>query len=102
MFTGRVIEAFDGKDENGSNIKGYSPQNSDIDNFFAKSKYVGEVLIPRFIKEGADYTWGEKAIKLIFTASNISSIDISRIMIFLRLRKIPTTLIVNKIAPRIR
>ncbi len=64
LFTGRVIEAFDGKDENGSNIKGYSPQNSDIDNFFAKSKYVGEVLIPRFIKEGADYTWGEKAIKL--------------------------------------
>lgn len=64
LFTGRVIEAFDGKDENGNNIKGYNTQNSDIDNFFAKSKYVGEVLIPRFIREGADYTWGEKAEKL--------------------------------------
>jgi hypothetical protein len=64
LFTARVIEVFDGKDENGNNIKGYNTQNSDIDNTLARAKYVGEVLVPRFIREGADYTWGEKAEKL--------------------------------------
>jgi hypothetical protein len=64
LFTGRVIEVLDGKDENGDFIEGYNPQNSDIDNILAQAKYVGEVLVPRFIREGADYTWGEKAEKL--------------------------------------
>ncbi len=64
LFTGRVIEVLDGKDENGDFIEGYNPQNSNIDNILAQAKYVGEVLVPRFIREGADYTWGEKAEKL--------------------------------------
>ena len=64
LFTARVIEVFDGKDENGNFIEGYNPQNSKIDNTLARAKYVGEVLVPRFIREGADYTWGEKAEKL--------------------------------------
>ena len=41
-------------------------------------------------------------MKLRLTASNISSIAISRMMTFLRLRKIPAMLIANRIAPRIR
>ena len=38
-------------------------------------------------------------MKLMFTASSISSIAISRMIRFLRLRKMPTTLIANRIAP---
>ena len=41
-------------------------------------------------------------MKLRFTASSISSIAISRTMTFLRLRNIPTTLIANSNAPKIR
>lgn len=64
LFTGRIIEVLDGKDENGRFIPGYNPQQGEIENFFAKSKYVGETLIPRFLKEGASYTWGEGAEKI--------------------------------------
>src|SRR6266540_6295695 len=41
-------------------------------------------------------------MKFMLTASSISSIAISRMMTFLRLRKIPTMLIANSTAPRIR
>src|SRR5258706_146822 len=41
-------------------------------------------------------------MKFVLTASSISSIAISRTMTFLRLRKIPTMLIANSTAPRIR
>src|SRR5882672_10086109 len=41
-------------------------------------------------------------MKFMFTASSINSIAISRMMTFLRLRKIPTMLIANSTAPRIR
>ena len=64
LFTDRVFEMLDGKDENGRFIDGYNPEGKMIDNVFARVKYAGEVLIPRFIREGADYTWGEKAEKL--------------------------------------
>src|SRR6185437_3743649 len=46
--------------------------------------------------------WYENAMKLRLTASSISSIAISRMMTFLRLRKMPAMLIANRIAPRIR
>src|SRR4249920_1315265 len=41
-------------------------------------------------------------MKFMLTASSISSIAISRMMTFLRLRNIPTMLIANSTAPRIR
>src|SRR6476660_7755384 len=41
-------------------------------------------------------------MKFVLTASSISSIAISRMMTFLRLRKIPKMLIANSTAPRIR
>src|SRR6266481_639051 len=41
-------------------------------------------------------------MKFMLTASSISSIAISRMMTFLRLRKIPTMLIANSTAPRTR
>src|SRR3977135_674571 len=41
-------------------------------------------------------------MKFVLTASSISSIAIRRMMTFLRLRKIPTMLIANSTAPRIR
>src|SRR6266513_5106104 len=41
-------------------------------------------------------------MKFKLTASSISSIAIKRMMTFLRLRKIPTMLIANSTAPRIR
>src|SRR5260370_16911355 len=41
-------------------------------------------------------------MKFRLTASSISSIAIRRMMTFLRLRKIPTMLIANSTAPRIR
>src|SRR5713101_5696278 len=41
-------------------------------------------------------------MKFMLTASSISSIAISRMMTFFRLRKIPTTLIANSTAPRMR
>src|SRR5258706_9049243 len=41
-------------------------------------------------------------MKFMFTARSISSIAMSRMMTFLRLRKIPTMLIANSTAPRIR
>src|SRR5262245_25636807 len=41
-------------------------------------------------------------MKFMLTASSISSIAISRMMTFLRLRKMPTMLIANSTAPRIR
>src|SRR6266581_3711498 len=41
-------------------------------------------------------------MKFRLTASSISSIAINRMMTFLRLRKIPTMLIANSTAPRIR
>src|SRR5437879_12218784 len=41
-------------------------------------------------------------MKFMLTASSISSIAISRMMTFLRLRKIPTMLIANSTAPRMR
>jgi len=44
----------------------------------------------------------EKAMKFMFTASSINSIDIRMMIRFLRLRKMPTTLIANMIAPRIK
>jgi hypothetical protein len=44
----------------------------------------------------------EKATKLMFTASSISSIDIRMTMTFLRLRKIPKTPRVNRIAATAR
>src|SRR6266571_4974721 len=41
-------------------------------------------------------------MKFVLTASSISSIAIKRMMTFLRLRKIPTMLIANSTAPRMR
>src|SRR5713226_6454677 len=41
-------------------------------------------------------------MKFMLTASSISSIAIRRMMTFLRLRKIPTMLIANSTAPRMR
>src|SRR5713101_7246410 len=41
-------------------------------------------------------------MKFVLTASSISSIAIRRMMTFLRLRKIPTMLIANSTAPRMR
>src|SRR5690606_22445052 len=44
----------------------------------------------------------EKATKLMFTASRISSTDIRMMMMFFLLRKIPNTPIVNRMAPTVR
>ena len=44
----------------------------------------------------------ENAMKLRLTASSMSSIAISMMMTLRRLRKMPITLIANRIAPRIR
>jgi hypothetical protein len=41
-------------------------------------------------------------MKFMFTASSISSIAISRMITFLRFKKIPTTLMANRMAPRMR
>src|SRR5882672_5598290 len=41
-------------------------------------------------------------MKFMFTASSISSIAMSRMMTFLRFRKIPTMLIANSTAPSVR
>src|SRR5438093_3187968 len=41
-------------------------------------------------------------MKFMLTASSISSIAMSRMMTFLRFRKIPTMLIANSTAPRVR
>ena len=41
-------------------------------------------------------------MKFMLTASSISSIAISRMMTFLRLRKMPAMLIANRIAPSTR
>ena len=41
-------------------------------------------------------------MKLVFTDKSINSIAISRTIRFFRFRKMPTTLIANRIAPRIR
>ena len=41
-------------------------------------------------------------MKFMFTASSISSIAISRMITFLRFRKMPTTLMANRIAPSTR
>src|SRR5690348_382045 len=41
-------------------------------------------------------------MKFMLTASSISSIAMSRMITFLRLRKMPTMLIANSTAPRIR
>ncbi len=56
LFTDRLARAFIGQDENGNDIPGTNPQQSLIENTFAKTKYIGEVLIPRFLREGAKYT----------------------------------------------
>ncbi len=44
----------------------------------------------------------EKATRLMFTASSISSIDIRMTMTFLRLRKMPKIPSVNRIAATVR
>ena len=44
----------------------------------------------------------ENPTKLMFTDSSISSIDISRMITFLRLRKMPATLMQNSAAPSAR
>jgi hypothetical protein len=46
--------------------------------------------------------WVEKATKLMFTASRISSIDIRMMMTFLRFTKMPKTPIVNRMAATAR
>ena len=57
LFTDRLGRALLlGEDENGNPIEGTNPQQSGMQNFLATSKYVGEVLLPRFLKEGAEYT----------------------------------------------
>ena len=64
LLSGQIIEALDGKDENGNFIEGYNPEYSQIQNVFAKINYSKDVLIPRFLKEGFSYTVGEKSEKL--------------------------------------
>jgi hypothetical protein len=44
----------------------------------------------------------EKATKFMFTASSMSSMAMSRMMMFFRLRKMPATLMANRMAPMIR
>jgi hypothetical protein len=44
----------------------------------------------------------EKATKFMFTASSISSMDMSRMITFFRLRKMPAMLSENRIAPSTR
>lgn len=56
LFTQRLVDAYNGKDENGNPIEGTNPQQSFMQNFLATSKYIGEVLLPRFLREGAEYT----------------------------------------------
>ena len=65
LFTERLVEAFTGRDnQTGKPVDGYNPTNSDIENFMAVSYHVGNVLVPRFLREGYSYTLGEKAEKL--------------------------------------
>jgi len=61
LLADRIIEALDGKDENGNFIEGYNPEYSQIQNTFAKINYSKDVLIPRFLKEGFSYTLGDKS-----------------------------------------
>jgi len=65
LFTERLLEAFTGRDnQTGEYVDGYNPTNSGIENFMAVSYHVGNVLVPRFAREGYSYTLGEKAEKL--------------------------------------
>ena len=65
LFTERLLEAFTGRDnQTGEYIDGYNPTNSAGENAMAIIWHTGNVLVPRFAREGYSYTLGEKAEKL--------------------------------------
>ena len=65
LFTERLLEAYNGRDnQTGKYIDGYLPTNSSFDNTMAIIYHTGNVLVPRFAREGFSYTLGEKAEKL--------------------------------------
>jgi hypothetical protein len=65
LFTERLLEVYNGRDnQTGEYIDGYLPTNSMFDNTMAIIYHAGNVLVPRFAREGFSYTLGEKAEKL--------------------------------------
>ena len=64
LFTERLLEAYTGIDKDtGRPIKGFNKTNSSLENTMAIVYHVGEVLVPRVIREGYSMTVGAKAEK---------------------------------------